>query len=280
MRMSRAAFLAWPEKRVTLLGMSGVGKTRLANLLRGDDWFHYSVDYRIGTRYLDEPILDDVKRRAMEVPFLRELLRSDSIYVGSNITVDNLKPLSMFLGMLGDPDKGGLPLDEFKRRQRLHLDAEIRAMRDVGAFVDKARTIYGYDHFLNDASGSFCEIEDEAVIADVAERSVIVYLEASAEDERFLIERAEASPKPLYYREPFLDEHLALYRAERGVDYVAEIDPADFVTWVFPHLFRARVPRYRAIADAHGYTIPARAALGVTDTAGFVALVGDALERG
>ena len=280
MRMSRAAFLAWPEKRVTLLGMSGVGKTRLANLLRGDDWFHYSVDYRIGTRYLDEPILDDVKRRAMEVPFLRELLRSDSIYVGSNITVDHLKPLSMFLGMLGDPDKGGLPLDEFKRRQRLHLDAEIRAMRDVGAFVDKARTIYGYDHFLNDASGSFCEIEDEAVIADVAERSVIVYLEASAEDERFLIERAEASPKPLYYREPFLDEHLALYRAERGVDYVAEIDPADFVTRVFPHLFRARVPRYRAIADAHGYTIPARAALGVTDTAGFVALVGDALERG
>ena len=278
--MSREDFLAWPRKCVTLLGMSGVGKTRLANLLREDDWFHYSVDYRIGTRYLDEPILDDVKRRAMEVPFLRELLRSDSIYVGSNITVDNLKPLSMFLGMLGDPDKGGLPLEEFKRRQRLHLDAEIRAMRDVGAFVDKARTIYGYDHFLNDASGSFCEIEDEAVIADVAERSVIVYLEASAEDERFLIERAEASPKPLYYREPFLDEHLALYRAERGVDYVAEIDPADFVTWVFPHLFRARVPRYRAIADAHGYTIPARAALGVTDTAGFVALVGDALERG
>ena len=280
MRMSRAAFLAWPEKRVTLLGMSGVGKTRLANLLRGDDWFHYSVDYRIGTRYLDEPILDDVKRRAMEVPFLRELLRSDSIYVASNITVDNLKPLSMFLGMLGDPEAGGLPLAEFKRRQALHLDAETRAMRDVGDFVDKARTVYGYDRFLVDASGSFCEIEDEAVIADVAERSVIVYLEASAEDERFLIERAEASPKPLYYREPFLDEHLALYRAERGVDYVAEIDPADFVTWVFPHLFRARVPRYRAIADAHGYTIPARAALGVTDTAGFVALVGDALERG
>ena len=280
MRMSREAFLAWPEKRVTLLGMSGVGKTRLANMLRDDDWFHYSVDYRIGTRYLDEPILDDVKRRAMEVPFLRDLLRSDSIYVGSNITVDHLKPLSMFLGMLGNPDEGGLALGEFKRRQRLHLDAEIRAMRDVGAFVDKARDIYGYPHFLNDASGSFCEIDDAEVVADVAARSVVIYLEASEADERFLIERARTDPKPLYYREPFLDEHLARYREERGVDYVAEIDPADFVTWVFPHLFRARVPRYRAIADAHGYTIPARDAFEVTDAAGFVELVGAALARG
>jgi len=277
--MSREAFVAWPEKRVTLLGMSGVGKTRLANMLRDDDWFHYSVDYRIGTRYLDEPILDDVKRRAMEVPFLRELLRSDSIYIGSNITVDNLKPLSMFLGMLGDPEKGGLALAEFKRRQRLHLDAEIRAMRDIGAFVDKARTIYGYDHFLDDASGSFCEIDDANVVADVAARSVVVYIEASAEDERFLIERAAANPKPLYYREPFLDEHLALYRVEHGVDYVAEIDPEHFVTWVFPHLFRARVPRYRAIADAYGYTVSARDAFEVRDADGFVELVGAALER-
>lgn len=277
MRMNRETFLAWPEKRITLLGMSGVGKTRLANMLRDDDWFHYSVDYRIGTRYLDEPILDDVKRRAMEVPFLRELLRSDSIYVGSNITVDHLKPLSMFLGMLGDPERDGLALEEFKRRQRLHLDAEVRAMRDVGEFVDKARAIYGYPHFLNDASGSFCEIDDEAVIADIAERSLIVYIEASPADERFLIERAKADPKPLYYREPFLDEYLARYREERGVDYVAEIDPADFVTWVFPHLFRARVPRYRRIARTYGYTVAARDAFEVQDVAGFERLIGDAL---
>lgn len=278
MRMSRNAFLAWPTKRVTLLGMSGVGKTRLANMLRDDDWFHYSVDYRIGTRYLDEPILDNVKHQAMQIPFLRDLLRSDSIYIRSNITVDHLKPLSTFLGMLGSPEKGGLPLAEFKRRQRLHLDGELRAMQDIGDFIDKAQAIYGYDHFLNDASGSFCEIDDASVIADVAERSVIIYLEASGDDERFLIERAKASPKPLYYRESFLDEHLAIYRAEHDVDYVAEIDPAHFVTWVFPYLFRARVPRYRAIADAHGYTIPARAAFEVGNAAEFTELVGNALQ--
>ena len=85
MRMDREEFLASPSKRVTLLGMSGVGKTRLANMLRDDQWFHYSVDYRIGTRYLDEPILDNIKKQAMQVPFLKDLLLSDSIYISNNI---------------------------------------------------------------------------------------------------------------------------------------------------------------------------------------------------
>ena len=69
------------------MGMSGVGKTRLANILRAGDWFHYSVDYRIGTRYLDEAILDNLKSQMMQVPFLRELLRSDSIYIRNNLSL-------------------------------------------------------------------------------------------------------------------------------------------------------------------------------------------------
>lgn len=105
MRMSPGEFRDWDSKRITLLGMSGVGKTTLANKLPKKSWFHYSGDYRIGTRYLDEPISDNIKRQAMEVPFLRELLRSDSIYIRSNITVDNLAPVSTFLGKVGDPAK-------------------------------------------------------------------------------------------------------------------------------------------------------------------------------
>ena len=278
MRMSRDEFLAWPRKKVTLLGMSGVGKTRLANMLRDQDWFHYSVDYRIGTRYLDEPILDNIKTQAMQVPFLRELLLSDSIYISNNITVDNLAPLSSFLGMLGDPDKGGLDLADFKRRQQLHLNGEIAAMRDVGAFIEKSRTIYGYDHFLNDASGSFCEIDDESVIASVADKTLMIYIKTSPEDEQFLIERAETRPKPLYYRESFLDEHLLEYFKLRDVEYTAQIDPADFVRWVFPHLFRSRLPRYERIAERYGYVISARAAFEVRDAEEFLTLIGDSLQ--
>ncbi len=277
MRMSKQAFLDSPSKCVTLLGMSGVGKTRLANYLRNENWFHYSVDYRIGTRYLDEPILDNIKIQAMQVDFLRELLRSDSIYIANNITFENLQPLSSFLGKLGNPEHGGLSLEEFKRRQQLHLDAEIKAMLDVEQFIEKARTVYGYDNFLNDASGSFCEIDDTEVIKSVADRTVMIYLEADADDEKMLIERAQRDPKPLYYREAFLDEHLASYMKEENIEYVAQVNPDEYVRWVFPKLFRARVPRYKAIAEQYGYTIAARDALTVSNGDEFLQLISDAL---
>ena len=80
-----------PRKKVVLFAMSGLGKTHISNLLRGSgDWFHYSIDYRIGTRYMGEYIADNAKREAMKNPFLRELLMTDSIYIGSNITFNNL----------------------------------------------------------------------------------------------------------------------------------------------------------------------------------------------
>jgi len=56
---------AQPSQAVTLFGMSGVGKTTLAGMLQKQDWFQYSVDYRIGTRYMDEHIVDNFKREAM-----------------------------------------------------------------------------------------------------------------------------------------------------------------------------------------------------------------------
>jgi GTPase SAR1 family protein len=124
---SAEQLLNWPSKAVTIMGMSGVGKTTLANLLRDDDWFHYSVDYRIGTRYMGEHIVDNFKREAMKNPFLRELLKTDSIYISSNISFDNLDPLSTYLGKPGNPDKGGIAFAEYKRRQAQHREAEINA---------------------------------------------------------------------------------------------------------------------------------------------------------
>ena len=149
------------HRRVALFGMSGLGKTRIAAMLREDaDWFHYSVDFRIGTRYMGEHIVDNFKREAMRNPFLRALLRSDSIYIASNISFGNLEPLSTYLGKPGDPAKGGIPFDEYLRRQRQHRSAEIAATRDAVAFIAKAEEIYGYAHFVADTSGSLCEVVD------------------------------------------------------------------------------------------------------------------------
>ncbi len=279
MKLSAAEFQQWEHKSVTLLGMSGVGKTRLSAILRQDGWFHYSGDYRIGTHYLDEAILDNIKLQAMQVPFLRDLLRSDSIYIRNNIGVDHLKPVASFLGKVGNPEHGGLPLEEFKRRQRLHHEAEIAAMNDVPAFIDKAQTIYGYKHFINDAGGSVCELDSPEVIELLAEHTLILYIKATEHDEHALIERAKLAPKPLYYREEFLVEQMAIYMQEQDLQYVAQVEPDDFVRWIFPRLFYARIPRYDAIAEQHGYTITTEELAQVKSTDDFLALVIRAIER-
>jgi hypothetical protein len=278
-KLSANEFRSWENKCITLLGMSGVGKTRLAHRLRQRHWFHYSGDYRIGTRYLDEPILDNIKQQAMQIPFLRELLRTDSIYIRNNITVDNLKPVSSFLGKLGNPELGGLGLREFKHRQELHRVAEIAAMKDVPEFIGKARTIYGYQHFVNDAGGSLCELDDPDVLRVLADHTLILYIRATEQDEQELIRRAEEDPKPLYYRESFLDEQLGIYLRDKGFGYVAEIDPDDFVRWMFPRLFYSRVPRYQAIADAHGYTLTTEELAQARDEASFLRVVEHVLQK-
>jgi len=278
MKMTPQEFLHWDAKRITLLGMSGVGKTTLANKLPKDQWFHYSGDYRIGTKYLEEPILDNIKRQAMQVPFLRDLLRSDSIYICSNITVDNLSPIATFLGKIGDPARGGLPLDEFKRRQALHRQAEIAAMLDVPAFIEKARDIYDYQHFINDAGGSVCELDEPKVLETLSRHTLIVYIQTSPELEEMLIRRARETPKPLYYREEFLDRQLEEFMRQRGYASTDEIPPDEFVSWAFPRLLHARLPRYQRIADQYGYVIDAADICELRDEKDFLELVADAID--
>ena len=279
MKMSSEEFLAWDSKSITLLAMSGAGKTTLANKLPREKWFHYSGDYRIGTKYLGEPILDNVKRQAMEVPFLRDLLLTDSIYICNNVTVDNLAPVSSFLGKIGDTHKGGLSLAEFKRRQALHHKAEIAAMFDVEEFIHKAEDIYAYKHFINDAGGSVCELESEEVLEYLAQHTLIIYIKTSDDLNQTIIDRSKSSPKPLYYREQFLDEQLAKFMQINNYSDVDSIPPDEFVSWVFPALFKSRLPRYQAIADKYGYTLDACDVAKVTNENDFIQLVAAAIAK-
>ena len=279
MRMSPQEFLDWPSKRITLLAMSGAGKTTSANKLPKAKWFHYSGDYRIGTKYLREPILDNIKRQAMSVPFLRDLLMSDSIYISNKITVDNLAPVSTFLGKLGDAKQGGMSLTEFKRRQHLHHQAEVAAMNDVPEFIHKAEDIYGYHHFINDAGGSVCELDNPEVLKTLADNTLIIYIKIPPALEQTIIERAKTDPKPLYYREAFLDEKLAEFMSLKNYASTDVMPPDEFVTWVFPELFKSRIPRYQAIADEYGYTVDANDVAKVNNEDDFIKLVTDALAK-
>jgi len=279
MKMSAKEFLTCDKKQITLLGMSGAGKTTLANKLSPKKWFHYSGDYRIGTQYLSEPILDNIKQQAMDTPFLKDLLISDSIYICNNITVDNLTPISSFMGKIGNPELGGLSLETFKKRQLLHLQAEIAAMNDVPKFIEKSQNIYSYNHFINDAGGSVCELDEPEVLNLLAQHTLIIYIKTSEDQEQLLFERAQQDPKPLYYRADFLDENLKAFMDEFHYRCTEQIPPNEFVSWVFPKLFHARLPRYQAIADQYGYTVDARAVAQVKNEDEFIKLIAQTLDH-
>lgn len=279
MKFTVGEFRNWKSKKVTLLGMSGVGKTYISDMLRRHNWYHYSGDYRIGTRYLDESILDLIKGQAMQVPFISELLRNDWIYIRNNIKVSDLGPVLSFVGKLGNPEMGGVPLDDFQRRQAQYREAEIAAMHDVPAFIDKAQKIYGYEHFINDVGGSLCELDQPGVIDLLVEHTLMLYIQVTdQEEEQKLIARAQSDPKPLYYRPDFLLGQLETYLNAHGLQYAAEMDPDAFTRWVFPRLFHARVPRYEEIAR-RGYTVTSREVAQVRDERDFLNLLESAIAR-
>jgi hypothetical protein len=278
------AWLSAPEKRLSLFGMSGLGKTRLAGLMRDQgEWFHYSIDYRIGTAYMGEHITDNLKRQAMSVPFLADLLRSDSIYIGSNITFGNLAPLSTFLGKPGDTAKGGLPFEEYMRRQDLHRRAEINALLDTPSFISRARDLYGYPHVVCDTGGSICEVVDPAdpedpVLQALSAHTLMVRIEETEDHEAELVRRFDLAPKPMYYRADVLSALWQEYLDTHGVAPDA-IDPDAFVRFAYARALARRAPLYAAMAENWGVSVTAAEVESVRDAADAIALVAAALGR-
>ncbi len=277
-------FRSKAHKAVTVFGMSGVGKTSLARLLLESQWFHYSVDYRIGTRYMDEHIVDNFKREAMKNPFLKGLLKSDSIYIRSNITFDNLAPLSTYLGKPGNPAKGGISIAEYKRRQAEHREAEIRALLDVPEFIRRSADIYQYHHFVCDSGGSLCEIVDpdnpgDPVLKVLSDNTLLLYIEGTPEHAAMLVERFRQNPKPMYYQPVFLDAKWAEYKALNKLKNDDDVDPDGFAVWGFEQLLHHRIPLYRRIAETRGYVVPMRDVPGVTTEMQFVDLVARSIDQ-
>jgi hypothetical protein len=277
-------FRASPAKRILLFGMSGLGKTHLANQLRdAGGWFHYSVDYRIGTRYMGEFIADNFKREAMKVPLLRDLLMTDSVYITSNITFDNLAPLSTYLGKPGDPAKGGLPFADYLHRQTQHRDAEIAALLDTPRFIDRARDLYNYPNFICDSGGSICEVvnpddPNDPVLTTLSQNMLMIWIEGSPSHTAELIHRFDRAPKPMYYQPDFLHKAWADYLQQNALQ-PAQVDPDAFVRWTYARALAHRQPRYAAMAKNWGISVTAEEVRQVTSASDFETLIALALDR-
>ncbi|MAC82379.1 MAG: ATPase [Rhodobacteraceae bacterium] len=277
------AWRAATHKRILFFGMSGLGKTYLSQMLRDDgDWFHYSIDYRIGTRYMGEYIADNAKAEAMKVPFLRELLMTDSIYIGTNITFQNLKPVAAYLGKPGDPDKGGVEIDEYRRRQDQFEQAEIKALMDTGYFIERAERLYGYPHFICDTGGSICEWvdaddPDDPILTDLSSHCLMIWIEGSDAHTDELVRRFDRAPKPMAYQPDFLARMWQAYLDETGLSESC-VDPDTFIRWTYAKALAHRQPRYQAMAR-WGITITADEVKAVQSEDDFNDLIARALEK-
>ena len=270
------------NKRVSLLGMSGLGKTKLSNMLQSTfSWFHYSVDYRIGTRYLDEHIVDNFKQEAMKNVFLRDLLLSDSIYISSNLNFNNLSPLSTYLGKPGSEDLGGIDFNLYKKRQKQHREAEILSVMDTNKFIEKSNNIYAYQNFVCDTSGSICEVvnpEDpnDPLLNHLSKNTLIILIKGDKKHKDQLIKRFKANPKPIYYNENFLNKKWSDFKNINNVDD-KNVDPDKFILYCFEDLLDHRIPIYDSIAKNWGITINADDISKVKNEKDFINLVSNYL---
>jgi len=226
------------NKAITLLGMSGAGKTHFSQRLAAWGWVHYSNDFEIAGS------------------------------LGINVEIDDLSALSAFVGQVGDETKGGLNLAEFIHRQKLYYGAECSVLENMP--IESAQK--GSGKFVNDSTGSFCEIEDEGLIARVAEKTLLVYIETDEATQAEVIARAVEYPKPLYFPTAKLNDWLDEYCAARRVD-VDKIEPNDFSAWVFPKLFESRLPKYERLAEQYGVKVSAADLHGCQSEAAFLELI-------
>ncbi|MEO9778328.1 MAG: ATPase [Sedimentitalea sp.] len=272
---------AAPTKRILFFGMSGLGKTHISQMLRdAGGWFHYSIDYRIGTRYMGEYIADNAKAEAMKVPFLRDLLLSDSIYIGSNISFANLTPVSAYLGKPGNPDKGGLSMEEYRRRQEQFRQAEIHALLDTEYFIDRAQRLYGYSNFICDTGGSICEWvnaddPDDPILSELSQHTLMVWIKGDEAHTQDLIRRFDKAPKPMSYQPEFLSRMWDTYLSDNNC-LEDDVDPDAFIRWTYAQALAHRQPRYEAMAR-WGVTVTADQIASVQDAQGFDTLIANAV---
>jgi hypothetical protein len=272
---------AAPHKCVLFFGMSGLGKTHISKLLvQQGGWFHYSIDYRIGTSGMYPHIKDNLIAHAMREPFLAQMLRADAIYLEPNVHDHDLSAVAAYLGKPGDPARGGLPMAEYTHRQSQFEAAEIMALKETKPFMDRAKRLYGYDNFICDTGGSICEWidpEDDAdpLLVELAEHCLLVWIKGDEAHTHDLIQRFDRAPKPMAYQPAFLNRVWEQYLSENNCKE-GDVDPDSFIRWTYAQALAHRQPRYAAMAR-HGITVTAGDIHAVSTAAAFDDLIASKL---
>lgn len=273
-------YLDSENKKLVLIGLSGVGKTTLANILSDEGWEQYSIDYHIGNKFLSDEIHELFEKSKTNKDFMDKAIARnsvDSITKKPVITKSNLYPISAYVSMVGRQDEGGLSELEFRNRLKNHLSAEVAATLEMIKTGLDTKT-----NFICDASGSLCEIVDpeaEDLILNALSDFTVVYIESNQEHDQLLVDRQKQDPKPLYYRQEFLDEHIPAYANERQISSIDEADPGDVGGWMLPRLIQARRKRYDKIINRLGYKVPMQEVTNIKSGNELNQLIAKAIDR-
>lgn len=236
--------------QITLLGHSGIGKTTLSALLTNGGWYHYSGDYRIATRYLDEAVNLWLENVAAQIPTLKKLLEEDALSIKGKVEIEKLAVLSAYIGKLG---REGFSLNEFLTRQKAFTEAEKQAMYDIPLFIHRAKTRFKKEKFINDAGGSLGEYGDDLELMEfLAQRTIFVYLHAEEDLQQELENRAARYPKPICYQPQFLQTMIESYKQVSGIKNPDDFPSDEFLRFVMPYFFRHRRDNYLKIAKKYG----------------------------
>ena len=241
---SKDDWLKSKKKKITLVGMSGLGKTFLAKMLHDKyQWVHYSVDYMIGSMYMKDLIF-----------------QNGNVSKINNFSIKNLSALSEYLGNPGNKLQDGLDFQVYVKRQREHRNAEISAMLNMGRFI-KANTLSDRMNFVCDSSGSLCEIvnpnnPNDKILSRIAEQTLIILIKETDQHMDKLKSRFKKAPKPMYYNENFLNRIWQNFCSEKNVLH-SDVNPYEFSLYGFEKLISHRRPIYNMIAKNWGIEIPA-----------------------
>ncbi len=267
---NKQEWLSSDSKKVTLIGMSGVGKTHIARILnKNHGWLQYSVDYIIGSEYM---------KASIEKSLVRSCKSSDA----NKFSIQNLSALSEYLANPGNIENNGLPFNEYLKRQREHKKAETLAMLEIPFFLKKNLNEQR-SNFVCDSSGSLCEIvypesHNDKILSTIAKHTLIIFIKETYSHIEKLKERFKKAPKPMYYNENFLKKTWKEFCGEKDVSETTA-NPKEFSIYGFDKLIKHRSPIYKNIAQYWGIEIPASEVSKIKSEKDFSELVGSYLPQ-
>ncbi|MBO9452908.1 hypothetical protein J7426_21775 [Tropicibacter sp. R16_0] len=237
---------------ILLIGMSGIGKTLLSSYLnRSGAWRYVSIDAQIQGCYLREQILEVFINEVSKGAMLSKLQELGVLSLDDELCKDSLAPLTSYLGMPGDPSKGGIEFTEYVKRQNFHRQAELTAVADLLS-LSSQRPV------LADSSGSFCELfaPGDPIFSALKDRFLIVSLRETDELVQRLIARYVENPKPIYYSPDLLSEYWGEYSANVG-GRDRYVDPRKFALWSYQKMISVRRDKFAELARHSDISISA-----------------------